>query len=478
MKTTNLDDVFFPRSVAVIGSSPTEFYTLSMLITKMRDRLYPVNPKYREIGGRKCYASVLDIEGPVDYVIFDLPTRNAVNAARECVQKGVKVIHSFTSGFSETGLKEGIELEKELLSVVKGKARFIGPNCMGIYCPKSGLSFHPGATNIEGNIGVISQSGTFAQSFVHAGKTRHIHLSKCVSYGNALDLDCPDFLEYMADDTDTRVIALYIEGIKDGRRLRSALTYASSKKPVIVLKGGVTEQGSRVASSHTASLAGSAQTWSTMFKQAGAVQVDDFEDLLNAAAAFSQSEPPQGKGVAIITYSGGFGVVQSDMCVKAGLDIPKFSPGAIEELRRFVPGQGTMLGNPLDTWQVFYNYKDDEPGLDDVLRIVSSEKDIHSVVIQFDIIRFMLPRWGAEFETRFNMVTGKMIKGLQTARAKGKMAMISMFLDPYAESEKERQYSQQFKKRCETEGFPVYGLLSAAVKTIAIAYRYTELRRR
>jgi acetyltransferase len=112
--SANLDEIFFPKNVAVIGSSPTEFYTLALLLTRMRDHLYLVNPNYKEVHGKKCYASILDVEEPVDYVIFNLPTRNVLDVARECVQKGVKVIHSFTSGFGETGLQEGIELEKEL----------------------------------------------------------------------------------------------------------------------------------------------------------------------------------------------------------------------------------------------------------------------------------------------------------------------------------------------------------------------------
>ncbi|MBN1374678.1 MAG: CoA-binding protein [Dehalococcoidia bacterium] len=476
--SADLDFVFYPRNVAVIGASPTDFYTIALLLGKMRDNLYLVNPNYKEVHGRKCYASILDIEGPLDYVILNLPTRMVPDIARECVQKRVKVIHSFSAGFSETGLQEGIELERELVSIIKGKVRLLGPNCMGIYCPKSGLTFNPIATNVEGNIGVIAQSGTFAQTFVHAGRTRNVQVSKLVSYGNAIDLNCPDFLQYMADDADTRVIAMYIEGIKDGRPLKSAMEYAAARKPVIVLKGGVTDQGGRVASSHTGSLAGSGQTWSTMFRQAGVVQVNDIDELLNAAITLSQSAPPPGNGVSIVTYSGGFGVVQSDMCIKAGLDVPRFSSQAVQELRRFVPATGTIIGNPLDAWQLFYNYRENDPGLDDVLDIISREKDIHSVILQLDIIKFMLPRWGAEFEKRFDVVVNKMMKGLHLVWDKGKLALVSNSLDTYTENEKERQYNMLFKRRCESEGFPVYGTLAAAVQTVATTHRYTKLKKR
>lgn len=475
---TDLDFVFFPRNVAVIGASPTEFYSIALMLGKMRDRVYFVNPNYKEVHGKKCYASILDIEGPVDYVIFDIPTRLVTTVARQCVQKGVKVIHSFSSGFSETGLREGVELEKELISIIKGKVRMIGPNCMGVYCPKSGLSFNPNATNTEGNIGVIAQSGTFAQTFVNSGRTRNVKISKLVSYGNAIDLDCPDFLEYMADDPDTRVIAVYIEGISDGRRLMSALKYAATRKPVIALKGGVTDKGRSVASSHTGSLAGSGLIWSAVFRQAGVVQVDDIEDLLDVAIALSQSEPPGGKGVSIITYSGGFGVVQSDMCIKAGLELPEFSAQALDELRKFVPVTGTMIRNPLDAWQIYYNIRDDEPGLDDVFRIIAAEKAIHSVILQLDIIKFMLPRWGTGFEKNFEIIVNRIMKGLAIAREKGKMAVVSNFLDTYSDNEKERYYNIQFKKRCEEEGFPVYSLLTSAVRAVANCYRFTELNKK
>jgi len=237
-KFEEIDRIFLPRNVAIIGASPGELYTRAMMRSNMRDHLYMVNPNYNEVMGRKCYRSILDIEGVVDYAILVVPARFVLKAVEECITKRVKVIHSYTSGFSETGLEEGIRMEKELGSLIRGKIRLVGPNCMGIYCPRSGLTFNPGSTNEEGHIGVISQSGTFAQAFILAGQTRNIKISKLVSYGNAVDLDCPDFLEYLADDPETSIIALYIEGIEDGKRLMKSLKYAADKKPVFALKGG------------------------------------------------------------------------------------------------------------------------------------------------------------------------------------------------------------------------------------------------
>jgi acyl-CoA synthetase (NDP forming) len=471
-----LNSIFMPRNVAVIGASPRDNYTYSLMGTKIRDRLFFVNPNYEEVLGRKSYASILDIAEPVDYAVIAVPAQFVLGAVSDCIGKGVRGVHIFTSGFSETGLPDGIRLEKELADLALGKIRVIGPNCMGSYCPKSGLSFNPASTNVEGSIGVISQSGTFAQIFVYAGRTMNMKISKMVSYGNAVDLDCPDFLEYLADDPDTSVIALYIEGIKDGKRLRSALEYASSKKPLVALKGGVTGAGGRIAASHTGSMAGTGQTWSTMFNQSGVVQVDDIDDLLNTTITISTSKLPLGTGVAIVTYSGGFAVVQSDMCVKAGLQVPQFSQKAIDKLRKFVPAAGTMIGNPLDSWQLFYRYSG-EGRLSDVLRIVSGEKPIDTIILQFDIIRFMTMMWGEGAEENLTTIAADFLAGCRYARDEaGKLVMITIALDPYTDNEMERRLSIMLKKMCEEAGFPVCQSLKEAVRTVSYMCRYATIR--
>jgi len=477
-KFEELNNIFFPRNTAIIGASPEDNYTYSLLATKMRDRLYLVNPNYGEVLGRKSYASILDIDAIVDYAVIAVPAQFVLGAVSDCIKKGVKGVHIFTSGFSETGLPEGIRLERELADLVREKIRVIGPNCMGSYCPKSGLSFNPASTNVEGSIGVISQSGTFAQIFVYAGRTMNMRISKMVSYGNAVDLDCPDFLEYLADDPDTSVIALYIEGIRDGKRLRSALEYAAGKKPLVALKGGVTGVGGRVASSHTGSLAGAGQTWSTMFKQSGVVQVEDIDDLLNTAKTMCSSKIPSGNGVSIVTYSGGFAVVQSDMCVKAGLQVPQFSQKAVDELRTFVPAAGTMIGNPLDSWQLFYKFSG-EGRLSDVLRIVSGEKHIQNIILQFDVIRFMTLMWGEGAEENMRAIATDFLAGCRYARDKaGRMVIITIALDPYTDNEMERRLSILLRKICDEAGFPVVSSLGEAIRTVSYMCRYAVVKNR
>ncbi|MCK4331003.1 MAG: CoA-binding protein, partial [Dehalococcoidia bacterium] len=234
-KLKEFEYIFNPKAVAVIGASQTDDFTQAMMSTKMKDNLFLVNPNRKDLVGKKCYASILDIEDEIDYAVVAVPASLVPKLLSECIEKGVKAAHIFSAGFSETGLEERKRLENEVKEVAKGRIRLIGPNCMGIYCPKSGLSFVPDAPTEEGSVGVISQSGTFAEQFSTVGKIRNIRFSKTISYGNAIDLDCPDFLEYLADDPETKVIALYMEGARDGKRLKSELGKAASKKPVVAL---------------------------------------------------------------------------------------------------------------------------------------------------------------------------------------------------------------------------------------------------
>ena len=474
--SAGLDPIFLPRNAAVIGASQKDFFTWAMMGGKLKDHFFPVNPNYSEVMGRKCYSSILDINEPVDYAILAVPSRLALKAVQECIQKGLKGIHLFTSGFSETGTAEGLKLEKQLADLVRGKIRMIGPNCMGIYCPKSGLSFNPQASYKEGNIGIITQSGTFAQFFIQSEKPRNMQISKLISYGNAVDIDCPELLDYFADDPDTHIIALYIEGIRNGRLLKESLERAAAKKPVIALKGGMTEQGGRVASSHTGSLAGAGRIWETMFQQSGVLLVNDIDELINTALAFSCLKPPRGKGISIITYSGGFSVVQSDLAIKEGLDVPQFSVKAREKLRKIVPSAGTMIGNPLDAWPVFHRVNKGQGTLDEIIRIVADESQIHSLILQVDNLRFLAAMWGKKFEESFNSFSNIVMDGcLYTRDTTDKVIMVSMYIEPFQSNERERKVYLDFKARCEAQNMLVYPSLKSAINTVSNMYRYTQL---
>jgi acyl-CoA synthetase (NDP forming) len=475
VRLKELDYIFYPRAVAVIGASQKDGFTGSLMNTKMRENLYLVNPKYEEFLGRRCYDSILDIEEEIDYAIITTPASAVPQVLRECIEKGVKAVHMFTSGFSETGIEERVKLENEVKELAKGKIRLIGPNCMGIYCPKSGLSFNADALTEEGPVGVVSQSGTFAELFSAIGETRNIKFSKAISYGNAIDLDCPDFLEYLADDPETKVIALYIEGTRNGERLKSALEEAARKKPVVALKGGVTEHGSRAASSHTGSLAGSAQTWETLFKQSGAIQVENFDELVDTILAFTYSPLPSGKGVSIITTSGGFSVTETDVCVKAGLEVPQFRQETIKELRKIVPIAGTSPRNPLDAWPIFFSGT-----LPNAIKLVALDENIHSLVVHIGGGLAMFIKRYADAEEK-KIEAQELVKGFINAVADAcqyardeinEVVMVCVSLDVYTEDEEERKYQIMTKKIFESRGFPVYPSLDGAIKALSNLYKY------
>ncbi|OGN97854.1 MAG: hypothetical protein A2Z77_02240 [Chloroflexi bacterium RBG_13_51_36] len=472
-KLAKLDYIFYPRTVAVIGASDSDGFSQAMMGTRIREDLFLVNPKYKELHGKRCYASILDIEGEIDYVVIAVPALLVPRVLGECIEKGAKTVHVFTAGFSETGSEERKILEDEVREIARGKVSLIGPNCMGICCPKSGLAFVPDILTEEGPVGVISQSGTFAEQFLSIGKLRNVKFSKVISYGNAIDLDCPDFLEYLTYDPDTKVIALYIEGTKTGERLKTALSEAAKLKPVLALKGGVSEHGRRAASSHTGSLAGSPEIWSSLFKQAGAVQVGDFDELLDAALALSCVPLPAGKGTAIITNSGGFSVVETDLCVKAGLEVPQFTKGTIAELRKMVPIAGTSINNPLDAWPIYYNMTGTAGTLADAIKAVSHDKNIHAVVLHFDEVRYLRHVFGEATEGFLKELVKIMVQGCKYARDEmGKTVMICVSLDAYSEDEKDREYHFLAKRAFEGEQFPVYSTLGASIKTLSNLYRY------
>ncbi len=470
------DYIFYPKSVAVIGASYDDGFSQSLMRTKMRDKLFLVNPKYEKLFGRKCYTSISDISDKIDYAVIAVPAPLTPAVLNECIQKGVKVAHIFSAGFSETGIEERIRLENEIRQLTKEKIRVIGPNCMGIHCPKSGLAFIPDASMEEGTVAVVSQSGTVAEQFLTLGKIRNIKFSKVISYGNAIDLDCPDFLEYLADDPETRVIALYIEGTRDGKRLKSVLRAAASKKPIFALKGGVTEHGSRVAYSHTGSLAGSPEIWNSLFQQTGAVQVASFDELLDAVLALSCSPPPSGRNVSIITNSGGFSVIETDSCVKAGLEVPQFDEETTKELRKLVPVAGTSIGNPLDAWPIYYKMPGQSGTLADAIEIVVNDKNIHSLILHFDEISYLRRFLGDAFENHLKELVKLMISGCRYARDKvGKAVIVCVALDAYSEDEEDRKYHLLVKKAFEHERFPVYPTLGASIKALLNLYRYSQL---
>jgi len=343
-----VDYFFYPSSVAVFGSFKEGAIAYEILRNIVEGgfegRIILVNPKGGtvEVAG-KTFEIDKKLYEPVDTAIIAIPAKFVPSLIEEIgpLIKGAVVI---SAGFSEVG---NGELERELIEKArKHGVRIIGPNCAGIF-GVHGKFFGSFEVRVRpGGLALISQSGAFGGAALAMGNDEGIGFSAFVSYGNAADLNESDFLEYFADDENTKAIALYIEGVKDGRRFLEALRYASERKPVIVLKAGKSASGAKAAASHTGSLAGSYEIYRAAFKQAGVIEVEEMEELFDAAKAF-EMYPRAGKRVAVITNSGGPGVLATDKLERLGLEIAKLSDETVEKLRSFLPPQCSTR-NPID----------------------------------------------------------------------------------------------------------------------------------
>ncbi|OGP64047.1 MAG: hypothetical protein A2169_02390 [Deltaproteobacteria bacterium RBG_13_47_9] len=347
-----LDRIFHPRSVALIGASNKQGKIGRVFMERFLEtgfqKLYPVNPGEREILGVRAYRAVADIPDPVDLALIVTPTNSTLAAVKDCAEKGVGAIVITTSGFAETGEK-GKELEQQMVRIARGSGvRIIGPNCIGVYCPSSKLPFPLGAGNDMGSVGVVSQSGFFADFLTQTANANGIKFSKAVSCGNESDLNATDFLEYLGEDHETEIIVAYFEGMKDGRRFYNLSKEISKKKPIILWKGGITEAGARAVLSHTGALAGSHRVWKGALRQAGIVSVKSFEEVLDCLYAFHFQPLPMGGRVAIISGPGGIAVGTADRCLELGLEVPPFSKHTIERLRKAIPPVGSSVNNPID----------------------------------------------------------------------------------------------------------------------------------
>ncbi len=344
-------DYFFkPKAIAVIGASndPLKLgYEVFKNLKKYKDgKVYPVNVKDEVVQGVKAYKNVKDIPDEVDLAVIVVPKRFVKQTVIDCGEKGVKGIVLITAGFGETG-EEGKREERELVEIAhKYGIRIIGPNCVGIMNTHNDMN----ATFImdarKGDIAFVSQSGALGAGIVYKTVKEGIGFSKFISIGNMADVDFSEFMEYLADDEESKAIALYIEGIKDGRKFMEVAKRVTKKKPVIVLKAGKSESGARAASSHTGSLAGSYKIYKAAFKQTGILVANTIDEMLSMARAFTQPLP-KGNRVAIMTNAGGPGVLTADEIDKHGLKLANLKEETMQKLKEFLPPMAAVK-NPVD----------------------------------------------------------------------------------------------------------------------------------
>jgi acyl-CoA synthetase (NDP forming) len=345
---------FYPKSVAVVGVSADENafgsrYLTGLINFGFKGKLYPVNPRGGSLYGLTVYPAVADIPDSVDLAVISVPGRAVPATLEGCLTKGIKAAIVLSAGFSETG-EEGRKLEGEINRIIAKGIRVIGPNCFGIYCPRGGLTVLPGKDfpKESGAVGLVAQSGQFSEMIVLASRGLGVRFSEAISYGNACDLNETDFIELLADDPETRVIACYIEGVKEGRRFLEVVRKALRVKPVLIWKAGLSNTGRKAATSHTGSLAGSEAVWNTFFTQSGAIRVDSMDDLIDSVIACVHILPRGGRRVALLSGSGGSAVIGADVFERTGLDLPSFSAEVQQKISSHLPPIITGIRNPVD----------------------------------------------------------------------------------------------------------------------------------
>ncbi len=347
---------FNPKAVAVIGDKRAMNYMWLRSQSKFQGKVYSVQIDERELPGIAAlgvpnYRSLAEIPDEIDYVMTAVPRQIAPRIIADCAAKKVSGVMLFTSGFTEIGDEEGKQLERTMADTARAAGMaLIGPNCMGLYHPKIGLrNYAELPTGEAGSVGFIGQSGTHSVTFGLAAPNHGIKISKAVSFGNAAVLDASDYLDYLASDEETRVIGMYLEGVREGRRFFSLLRQVTPHKPVVIWKGGRSEAGQRAISSHTASLAVPAAVWDAMLRQAGAIPAESFDEICDVIKLLLFAKRTTGSGVGLIAMTGGPSVVITDAFEKAGLKVPVLSEASYQELATFFTIIGGSFRNPLDS---------------------------------------------------------------------------------------------------------------------------------
>ncbi|MCD6157047.1 MAG: CoA-binding protein [Euryarchaeota archaeon] len=461
-KSWNLDPIFYPKSVAVIGASDVPGKVGTAIVVNLRDlwsgdRIYPINPRKPEILGIKAYKSVKDVPDEIDLAVIAVPARIVPHVVKECAEKGVKGVIIISAGFSETG-EEGAKLEEEIRKIANDSGiPVIGPNCLGVYNSENKLAtiFNPPDRQgfpKRGSIAFLSQSGAFGAAVLDWLAENRIGMSKFVSYGNKSNVYEEDFLEYLAEDSATRVITMYIEGVSHGKRFLEVAKRVSMKKPIVVLKSGRSSRGARAASLHTGSLAGSDEVYDGAFKQAGIIRAYSMEQLFNYAKMLSMQPLARGDRVAIVTNGGGAGVMATDAVEVNGLKMAEFTDETKKKFREAIEkgvfSEHMSYANPVDIlgdapperYEVAMRYVLEDENVDALIVIIIAQ----SPAIREDIVE--------------------------------KISSMKVFGKPIAVVIPGGSFAKRIARKLEENEIPTYETPEDAVDAMAALIRYSKFR--
>ncbi len=453
---------FKPRGIAVIGASAKSgsvgYVIVEQLKKKFPGAIYPVNPRYSEILGLKCYPSVEEVPDPVDLAVIAVRADFVSQVMESVGKRGIRAAIIVSGGFAELG-PEGEERQRRIEEIArKHGIRVIGPNCIGVLDNSSGVdTFFLPEERLrrppKGSISIVSQSGALLSMWIDWMAMKGMGIAKAISYGNKMDVDDVDVIEYLADDPDTKIILLYIEGLKPGRGpdfIKAVRKAISRGKPVITLKGGRTERGFQAAASHTAALASGYEVYQAVFRQAGVIEVETMEDMFDAAKALLMMPPARGRKLLILTNAGGEGVLATDYATKYGLDVPLLPNEVKQELRKSMPPH-VVVNNPID----LTGDTDDER-----YRIALETVLSYNIV---DIVIVIAPPHPPA-------ITGRIVEYVAEAYRKYGVPILTVVTGGYI--------AEEYIKKFENAGIPAYQTPERAAKAAAALARFGEVLRR
>jgi len=456
----NLDAIFQPRSIAVIGASQRHGTVgndviRNLVLNEFQGTVYPVNIKGHSILGIHSYKTISDIPGEVDLAVIIIPSKFVLETVDECIAKGVKGFIVISAGFKETG-SEGAELERALRDKVREAGLpLIGPNCLGVVNTDVSVSMNASfAGNMPkpGNLAFISQSGALCTSVLDFAEEREMGFSKFVSFGNKADVNSVDLLEYLANDEKTKVIAMYIEDVGDGRRFIETVRdiFWRTGKPILALKSGRSAEGAQAVSSHTGSLAGSDEVYDALFKQSGVQRVDTVSELFDYAMLYTTQPMPEGKRLAIITNAGGPGIMATDAAVRHGLSLAELSEETRSALKAspVIPPTAS-LRNPVD---VIGDAQSDR--YEAAIRIVLEDPNVDMGLI------ILTPQSMTDVEN-VGKIVPRVIEGIEKPIVCSFMGAATV-----------REGVETLRE----SGIPNYAFPESAIKALAAANRMVEMR--
>jgi acyl-CoA synthetase (NDP forming) len=461
----SLNAIFNPKSVAVIGATADTskwgyMFMNAIKVGGFQGKVYPVNPKAAEIGSildYKVYPNLKEVPDEVDCAVVLVPARVVPSVFDEMVEKKVKGAVVITSGFSETG-EEGAKLIQQVKDKAAGNFRFVGPNCMGVSSSVSKFSaLMVPLISEKGEVAFISQSGGYGLQLFLRANALGVGMSKFVSSGNETDLKGWEYCKYFAEDPETKVLCMYIEGLKEGRKWYETVKEITKKKPLVVIKVGVTEAGSKAAASHTGSIAGSDKVYDAAFKQAGVIRASDATEMFDFVKGLLYCPLPKGPNIGIVSNSGGVAVETADRLIENGLNVPTLNQSAQEELKGVIPAFGNQK-NPVDLTANLDVWK-----LGQAAEIVLKQPEIDGLItigVGTAMIKTMFP--DVDQETLLGLV--KMIDNNLVSSYK-KYEKPVVIIEPSADVEPESA------KILEASRFPVYTTPERAADVMGIQYR-------